>query len=283
MSLPKYSKNFLQRLAPSEQGVWAGGILFKRNFSTRLRVTSLLLDCQGLAYHRAHTEQTKCLRFRLSQNCSLCIQDTKRPFSSGSGEDDKEQKDMERLEQDLKAIAKKESNQFWAHWKRELRSPPNVITTTRILFAPVLSYFIVSGQHQLALYGCIVAAASDWLDGYLARHHNMSTVLGAFLDPMADKIIINVLSISLWYTEILPTPLVGLWFAKDFLLIFGCAAYVRTQSKDSSMAYDPVTTPLKVLPTKTSKINTALQFLTLGVGIVYPLSSIPPEVLTGLW
>lgn len=203
-------------------------------------------------------------------------------FSSQNDEETNKEK-LQQLEEDLKIIANKESIQFWAHWKKEIQSPPNVITTTRILFAPVLSYFIVSGQHQLALYGCMVAAASDWVDGYLARNYNMSTVLGAFLDPMADKIIINVLSLSLWYTEMLPTPLVILWFGKDFLLIFGTAAYIRMKSKDVSMAYDPVTTPLKVLPTKTSKINTALQFATLGVGIVFPLYNIPPEVLTGLW
>jgi cardiolipin synthase len=218
----------------------------------------------------------------MSQNYDVGQLQPGRQFSSHK-DDDEEKKELDQLEKDLKMIAKKEPNQFWAHWIKELQSPPNVITTTRILFAPVLSYFIISGQHHFALYGCVAAGASDWLDGYLARNHNMSTVLGAFLDPMADKIIINVLSVSLWYTEILPTPLVGLWFAKDFLLVFGCAAYVRMQSKDASMAYDPVSTPLKVLPTQTSKINTALQFVTLGVGIVYPLYNIPPEVFSGLW
>lgn len=235
--------------------------------------------------YRTYARQTKKKResFNFNQwkheTLQLFQVDT-RWFSPSDG---KEKKDREELREDLEKIAKKEPSQLWAHWKKELRSLPNIITSSRILFAPVLSYFIISGQHEFALYGCIAAAASDWLDGYLARHHNMSTVLGAFLDPLADKLVINLLSVSLWYTEILPTPLVALWFAKDFCIVLIGAAYLRSQSKDSATAFDPVTNPVKVLPTQTSKINTALQFITLGVGIVYPLWNIPPPILTGLW
>ena len=138
----------------------------------------------------------------------------------------------------------------------------------------------------MAFYGCVVAAASDYVDGYLAKNYHMATVLGGYLDPMADKIIINVLSVSLWYTAILPTPLVALWFGRDILLIVGAATYVRSHSKESASAYeiyDPTVTPLKVNPTQLSKANTVLQFVTLGVGIVYPLYDIPPEAFSGLW
>ena len=149
----------------------------------------------------------------------------------------------------------------------------------------ILSYWIITGQHKWALGGCILAAASDYIDGYLAKNYNMSTVLGAYLDPMADKIIINALSASLWYTSILPGPLVALWLGRDVLLIVGAASFVRSQSQDNTHAFDPTVTPLRVNPTMVSKINTALQFLTVGVGIVYPLSNtiISPQVLSGLW
>ena len=181
------------------------------------------------------------------------------------------------------SVNQEEKSQFWAHWIRELQSPPNVITVARIAATPLLSYWIVSGQHDLAFYGCIIAAASDYVDGYLAKNYNMATVLGGYLDPMADKIFINVLAVSLCYTGILPTPLVGLWLGRDVLLVVGAARHVRSHSKNSAMAYDPVVTPLKVNPTNLSKANTAFQFITLGVGIVYPLYSVPPELLTGLW
>jgi len=134
------------------------------------------------------------------------------------------------------------------------------------------------------LVGCVVAAASDYVDGYLAKNYNMATVMGGYLDPFADKVFINVLACSLCYTEILPLPLVGLWLARDVLLFFGAAAYVRSHSRDATHAFDPLATPLKVNSSMLSKTNTLLQFVTLGVGIVYPLYTVPPEfVLTGLW
>ncbi|CAB9498672.1 Probable cardiolipin synthase (CMP-forming) [Seminavis robusta] len=171
---------------------------------------------------------------------------------------------------------------FWSNWIRELQSPPNIITTTRILCTPVLSYWVITGHHEWAVVGCIVAAASDYVDGYLAKNYGMSTVLGAFLDPMADKVFINVLAGSLWYTGVLPTPLVALWLARDLALIVGCASYVRYHSENSAHAFDPSVTPLKVNPTLLSKANTALQFTTVGMGIVYPLGVIADPVLTGV-
>ena len=166
-----------------------------------------------------------------------------------------------------------------------MKSPPNIITMTRLLCSPLLSYWIITGEHKLAVVGCMVAGASDWVDGYLAKHHNMATVLGGYLDPMADKIIINMLACSLWYTAVLPTPLVGLWLGRDVLLIVGTATYVRSQSTNNATAFDPTVTPLQVRPTMVGKVNTVLQFVTLGVGIVYPLyaTSIPAEAFTGLW
>jgi len=173
---------------------------------------------------------------------------------------------------------------FWGHWMQQLKSPPNIITTARVLSTPVLAYWIISGQHEYALVGCVVAAASDYVDGYLAKNYNMATVMGGYLDPFADKVFINVLACSLCYTEILPLPLVGLWLARDVLLFFGAAAYVRSHSRDATHAFDPLATPLKVNSSMLSKTNTLLQFVTLGVGIVYPLYTVPPEfVLTGLW
>jgi phosphatidylglycerophosphate synthase len=179
--------------------------------------------------------------------------------------------------------SKHDGSHFWTHWIHELQSPPNIITTTRILCTPLLSYWLITGHYKLAVAGCVLAAASDYLDGYLAKHHNMATVLGAFLDPMADKIFINVLAGSLWYISILPTPLVVLWLARDVALIYGAASYVRSHSDNAAHAYDPTVTPLKVNPTMLSKLNTALQFTTVGLGIVSPLGVVPPALLTGMW
>lgn len=71
----------------------------------------------------------------------------------------------------------------WQHWWEQLQSPPNLITASRIAATPLLSYWIVTHQTWPAIVGCCLAAASDAADGYLARHHNMTTTLGTYLDP----------------------------------------------------------------------------------------------------
>jgi cardiolipin synthase len=124
---------------------------------------------------------------------------------------------------------------------------------------------------------------TDFLDGFLAKRYNMNTVLGTYLDPLADKILINVLSISLWYSDILPTPLIVLWFGRDVALMGATYLLVKSETKsDGRFVVDPVNTPLKVEPTNISKINTVFQFLTLGVGMLQPVCGVPPGVLETL-
>lgn len=77
---------------------------------------------------------------------------------------------------------------------------PNKITIGRILLIPVFMVFLLAhidyGQ-WLAAGVFIIAAASDGLDGYLARLHGRITVFGQFLDPLADKLLISGALISL--------------------------------------------------------------------------------------
>jgi CDP-diacylglycerol--glycerol-3-phosphate 3-phosphatidyltransferase len=65
---------------------------------------------------------------------------------------------------------------------------------------PVFMVFLladVPGRYVVALVAFVVAAASDWLDGYLARKRGQTTVFGAFLDPLADKLLITAALVSL--------------------------------------------------------------------------------------
>lgn len=70
---------------------------------------------------------------------------------------------------------------------------PNQLTVLRIILIPVFIttfYLPVTWQHELTTSIFILAALTDWLDGYLARRWQMMTAFGAFLDPVADKLLV---------------------------------------------------------------------------------------------
>jgi CDP-diacylglycerol--glycerol-3-phosphate 3-phosphatidyltransferase len=67
---------------------------------------------------------------------------------------------------------------------------PNQLTVSRLLLSLVLFVLMVWNRYLAALVVFVIAAGTDWLDGYLARKYGMVTTLGRILDPFADKIII---------------------------------------------------------------------------------------------
>lgn len=73
---------------------------------------------------------------------------------------------------------------------------PNIITIARILAIIPIVWLVMQGDVVLRLVALIVyiiAAASDWLDGYLARAWNQYSPLGRMLDPIADKLLVGIL------------------------------------------------------------------------------------------
>lgn len=72
---------------------------------------------------------------------------------------------------------------------------PNILTIARILLIPLMVIFFYLPfwwGHLAAAITFAVASVTDWLDGYLARYLMQSTKLGAFLDPVADKLMVSV-------------------------------------------------------------------------------------------
>jgi len=77
---------------------------------------------------------------------------------------------------------------------------PNVVSVVRIALIPVIAWLIVRDTPQARWAAAViftVGAASDFLDGYLARRHAMTTATGAWLDPLSDKLFVAVPAIVL--------------------------------------------------------------------------------------
>ena len=88
-------------------------------------------------------------------------------------------------------------------------SIPNLITLGRILLVPIVVWAIASGAMWIAFVLFLGAGLSDAVDGYLAKRFHMTTELGAYLDPLADKALIVSIYIALGIAGALPIALVA--------------------------------------------------------------------------
>lgn len=141
---------------------------------------------------------------------------------------------------------------FSLEWRMNLAV---ALTALRLLLAPFVVLFLLQGHFSLVLLVFGVAGVSDGLDGYVARRYGMASRLGAFLDPVADKVLVASTVITLTWIGRLP-----LWFtlvvvARDVLIMGG------------ALAYHVVTARLEMAPTFLGKLNTFLQ-LSLLLSIV---------------
>jgi len=100
---------------------------------------------------------------------------------------------------------------------------PNQLTTLRIILTPVFLYLFLSGNNtfiQISLVVFLIAAITDWYDGWLARKFNYITNWGKFLDPLADKILTSAAFFAFVFLGILPLWMVILIVLRDFLITF---------------------------------------------------------------
>ncbi len=126
---------------------------------------------------------------------------------------------------------------------------PNAISILRIaLVIPVL-WLILQGQYGWALLLFWIAGFSDGVDGYLAARYNWESRIGALLDPIADKLLVAGMFITLTYTQHIPIGLTALVLFRDVVIIGG------------AVAYNYLIKPVEGEPTRVSKINTVMQLL----------------------
>ncbi|MFN3348244.1 CDP-alcohol phosphatidyltransferase family protein [Pseudorhodoplanes sp.] len=134
-------------------------------------------------------------------------------------------------------------------------SLPNLITMARILCVPLIVWAITSGQMLVAFVLFMLAGLSDAVDGFLAKRFNMSTELGAMLDPVADKALIVSIYVALGFTEALPRWLVILVVSRDILIVGGF------------LVAKMINRPMPVRPHPVSKLNTVAQILLAGLAL----------------
>jgi CDP-diacylglycerol--glycerol-3-phosphate 3-phosphatidyltransferase len=99
---------------------------------------------------------------------------------------------------------------------------PNILTLLRIALIPVfvlLYYLPFHWNHLATTVVFALAAATDWLDGYLARRLGETSAFGAFLDPVADKLMVATALVLIVDTN--PTHLSGIWLALPAAVIIG--------------------------------------------------------------
>ncbi len=98
---------------------------------------------------------------------------------------------------------------------------PNFITIIRVLFIPVNLVYLIEENYKLALICFLVAAFSDFLDGFLARALDQKSSLGGFLDPMADKLLVSANLVTLLFYKLVPAWYVVFVFSRDLFILIG--------------------------------------------------------------
>ncbi|XP_049935358.1 CDP-diacylglycerol--glycerol-3-phosphate 3-phosphatidyltransferase 1, chloroplastic isoform X2 [Nymphaea colorata] len=152
---------------------------------------------------------------------------------------------------------------------------PNLISFGRMASGPFLGWMIVNEYYSLAFLGLAMSGATDWLDGFVARRMNVNSVIGSYLDPLADKVLIGCVAVSMMKMNLLHPTLVGLVVLRDIALVCG-AIYKRLCSMHWEWQgwYDFINldanAPEKVKPTLLSKVNTVLQLTLVAAALLQP-------------
>jgi cardiolipin synthase (CMP-forming) len=161
---------------------------------------------------------------------------------------------------------------------------PNLISLGRLLLVPLAIWLILRNRYGTAFWVFVIAGVSDGLDGFIAKHFNRRTRLGALLDPIADKALLVSVYVTLGWADQLWTSLVILVVFRDVMIVGG---FLLMQAFAAQKHYDPL---------YISKINTGLQIALvsfvlarLGLGadwgdvdIVLSYAVIATTILSGL-
>ncbi|HEY9163525.1 MAG TPA: CDP-alcohol phosphatidyltransferase family protein, partial [Magnetovibrio sp.] len=126
---------------------------------------------------------------------------------------------------------------------------PNLITLLRIAAVPFTVWLILEGQLVVAFWLFVAAGVSDALDGFIAKRFNMETELGKYLDPLADKLLLVSIYVTMGMEGYIVNWLVILVVFRDIFIVGG------------ALLFETVTHALTVQPLMVSKVNTTVQIV----------------------
>ncbi|HXH72614.1 MAG TPA: CDP-alcohol phosphatidyltransferase family protein [Mariprofundaceae bacterium] len=145
-------------------------------------------------------------------------------------------------------------------------SIPNLLTLARILLTPFIVYAIVDNRPVLALLLMGVAGFTDMLDGAIARYFNQRSTVGAYLDPLADKLMLIRTIVTLFLLGSIPLFLFLAVIFRDVVIVVG------------AIVYELVTHKLEMQPTLTSKATTFMQIMLVLVSLANSAWGVPPTL-----
>jgi cardiolipin synthase len=148
---------------------------------------------------------------------------------------------------------------------------PNAICVVRVLLVGPIVFMLLDERYLAALVLIAIAGFSDALDGYLARAFDWRTPLGSLLDPVADKLLVVSVFLTMTILGLVPVFLTVVVILRDVVIIGGAAAYQW------------LIAPVQGEPTVISKLNTVCQlsfvlFTLTDAALTWP----PGSVLTVL-
>jgi cardiolipin synthase len=139
---------------------------------------------------------------------------------------------------------------------KQFRAVPNLLTLLRLFIIPFLVIAILDGRYRLAFGLFVLAGFSDGFDGLVARMLSQRTVLGQYLDPIADKLLLSTLFLVLTHVGLVPRYVTVLVFSRDLGILLISTLLFATN------------TLRNFRPSLLGKLNTLVQIVGLTVVLV---------------
>lgn len=128
-------------------------------------------------------------------------------------------------------------------------SIPNIISMARLLAVPMVVYLILQSAYDWAFWLFVIAGISDAVDGFIAKNMDQATVLGSYLDPLADKALLVGVYVTLGHQVLIDDLVVVLVVFRDVMIVGGAFLLVVFRQQNG------------IRPAMVSKLNTAAQIL----------------------